>query len=98
MEMVLASAIILLLVGGYICLLNAYEHWGRRLLSRPARDTDEDDGNRSGVPVLGTVLVAATMPAFWPWSALELVALFLILVDAGGPHWLLWRRLRRSRS
>lgn len=83
--------ILLLIIGAYLCLLNGYLQWLRpRILRRQGRYAEAAAGT-SGVPILGTVLVVLTMPAFgrdpWGWG----LAFILVGVDAGGPHWLWWR-------
>jgi len=85
----LIRALVLLGVGGFICVLNFYLSFLRYPLHRWRGGTREDYRWESGLPLLGSAFVAWSL--FWlhKWPVLLPVGVLLILIDTGGIHWML---------
>lgn len=77
----------LLIVGGMICILNFYLVFLRYPLYRISGGDKTSYHFRSGIPLLGSLLVAISLVAFWhsPWLAAT--ATLLMLIDIDGFHW-----------
>ena len=80
-------AVSFLALGGLICLLNFYLVFLRYPFYRLAGGSKNTYHFRSGIPLLGSLLVAASLIVFWhnPW--LVGAAIFLMLIDIDGFHW-----------
>ncbi|HEY7314040.1 MAG TPA: hypothetical protein VH643_32115 [Gemmataceae bacterium] len=56
----------------------------------------------SGVPLIGSLLLAAASLLFWGLPLWFWVCLGMAVVDTGGPHWfvgsILWHAMRHSNS
>ena len=79
----------LLALGGVLCCLNFYLSFLRCLVHRMSGKSSESYRHVSGIPLLGSLLVAVSLFKFWQPSWLLAAAIGLILVDTGGLHWFL---------
>ena len=83
---------ILFAIGALICAVNFYTSWVRYPLHRLRGGAPEAYRWVSGIPLVGTLLV---MLAWARWLRLEgaawidVTALLLVLIDSGGPHWMI---------
>jgi hypothetical protein len=83
---------VLLTAGGFLCVLNAYLSWLRYPLYRLRGGLPEEYRGVSGIPLLGSLLVALA----WAvrvrhedsigWAAIVWI---LVAIDTGGLHWFL---------
>lgn len=81
------AASILLAAGGLICFLNFYLVFLRYPVYRLVGGNPAEYRFTSGVPLVGSLLVALSLIVFWsnPWLAA--LALLLMLIDIDGLHW-----------
>jgi len=77
----------LLIVGGFVCLMNFYLSYVRCLIFWLRGGRREEYEHISGCVVVGSLAVAASL--FWlhDVSWILAVAIVLILLDTGGIHW-----------
>lgn len=89
-----------LLVGGLISAINFYLSFCRYALHRIRGGSRESYQWVSGIPVVGSLLVALALIAFHESPWILSAALVLITIDTGGIHWLLgaliYERLREK--
>jgi hypothetical protein len=79
-------------IGASLCCLNAYASLARR---SPERHTVDDvPGWIPDYPVVGSLLVVLGWLGLGAPAPLGWVALALVIVDAGGPHWFAITALR----
>jgi hypothetical protein len=78
---------ILLILGGFICCLNLYLSVPRYLLHKYRGGKKEDYNWISGIPVVGSLLVALSLLVFWQINWILAVSVIFFLIDTGGPHW-----------
>jgi hypothetical protein len=76
-----------LLVGGLVCALNFYLSFCRYALHRLRGGSRGSYRWRSGLPVVGSLLVALSIVRFYDAPWILTVALVLIAIDTGGIHW-----------
>jgi len=81
------TAGILLVIGGLICLFNFYLVFLRYPVYRLVGGNPAEYRFKPGIPLLGSLLTALSLIAFWsnPWLAA--IAILLMLMDIDGLHW-----------
>jgi hypothetical protein len=87
------------LVGGFICVMNFYLSFVRYALSRIVHGRN---GYRhiSGFPIIGSLLVVASLLVAHMPRWISLVGLTLAALDTGGIHWFIgvvaWHHIRSA--
>jgi len=81
------AMVVLFSMGGFICCKNFYLSFLRYPIHRLKGGSREDYQWVSGIPVLGSLLVAAPFARLWLPSELVPVGIILFLIDTGGLHW-----------
>lgn len=85
--MIEALAWLALLVGGLVSALNFYLSFCRFALHRLRGGSREAYRWKSGIPLLGSLLVALSLVGFYDAPWIVGIALMLIAIDTGGIHW-----------
>ena len=94
--------LVLLILGGVICLGNVYLSFIRYPLFRLFGGVREDYQWSSGIPLIGSAMVAIAAICLLNNTTLFWLAIGLIVIDTGGLHWFLgamvheWIASRRS--
>ena len=91
-----AWALAALGLGGCIAALNFWLSFLAARVHRLRRGT-EPARVPSGVPLVGSVLLAAAAFALPNGSVMQLAALVLLALDTGGPHWFVLSQVSRRR-
>ena len=76
-----------LLGGGLVCALNFYLSFCRHVLHRLRGGSRGSYRWMSGLPLVGSLLVALSIVRFYDAPWILTVALVLIAIDTGGIHW-----------
>jgi len=74
-------------LGAVFCAMNFYTSFLRVPLLRRRGVPREEIRHVSGAPLLGTVFVLAGLPKMHEVPGMVPLAILLILIDTGGPHW-----------
>jgi hypothetical protein len=86
-------AIAFLLLGAFIVAVNLHTSFFRKLL-HDRLHPGQPYHFASGIPLFGSIILGI---AWWlapPGSFTSLIAPALILLDTGGPHWLIYAMIR----
>jgi hypothetical protein len=78
-----------LIIGGFVCLLNFLLSLLRYPLHRLRGLSPESFRFQSGLPLIGSILVALSLLGLHSKSAVVPIAIGLIAIDTGGIHWFL---------
>jgi len=84
-----ALAAIVLCLGGSVCVLNFYLYFLRCPVHRWKGGRTEEFRWVSGIPLIGSALVALSLLKFYAEPWLLAIGLLLIALDSGGVHWFL---------
>ncbi|MBN1590128.1 MAG: hypothetical protein JW888_11480 [Pirellulales bacterium] len=79
--------IALLVIGGLLCCFNFYLSFVRYPVHQMMGGKKEDYQWVSGIPLLGSLLVAISLFRLWQWPWFRTPAIILIVIDTGGLHW-----------
>lgn len=81
--------------GAFVCLLNFYLSFLRYPILRRKGKSEDEIGSPSGFPFIGTMLVLFSV-AHLTDSFLFPVGVVIMLLDTGGPHWLIGMMIYHS--
>ena len=88
----------LFMVGGFFCLLNFYLSFLRYPLHKLKGGSGDSYRWVSGIPLIGSLLVAASLLVLNETKWVLVSGLVLIAMDTGGIHWFAGTILARSLS
>jgi hypothetical protein len=90
------SWILLIVGGGLLCFVNFYLSFLRYPLHRLRGLPRSSYRWVSGIPLLGSLLVAISLVHFHSMASIMLPAIALIVIDTGGIHWFLGSMIYHS--